>query len=85
VHISKWPKADTQWYLGVRCQKCQSPILFAVDQSEGNKENAVIAKLVLTCSQANCGHRADYSKARVSRFQKTPPTQKAQERETSGG
>jgi hypothetical protein len=70
VQISKWPKADTNWYLGVLCRKCQSPILFALDKSEGKQEFASIPKLVLTCSQDTCGHQADYSKARVSRFQK---------------
>jgi len=77
VHISKWPKADTNWYLGVRCRKCRTPILFALDRSEGGQQFTPLAKLVLTCSQAMCGYQADYSMARVSRFQKTGQAQKA--------
>jgi len=79
VHISKWPKADTNWYLGVRCTKCRSPILFALDRSEGGQEFARPAKLVLTCSQDVCRHQADYSMAKVARFQKTGHAQKQPE------
>jgi len=70
MRISHWPKADTKWYLGVRCQKCRTPILFALDRSDGESQPVPAAKLVLTCPLAECRHRADYSKAAVSRFQK---------------
>jgi len=70
VHISNWPKADSKWYLGVRCRKCKSPILFALDRGEGNQQHAPFAKLILTCSQSGCGHQADYTGATISRFQK---------------
>ncbi|OLE90570.1 MAG: hypothetical protein AUF79_09890 [Crenarchaeota archaeon 13_1_20CM_2_51_8] len=63
-----------RWYLGVRCQKCHMPILFALDHSEGaGKRQALSAgKLVLTCPLENCRHQADYTGAVVSRFQKQP-------------
>ncbi|PYS18020.1 MAG: hypothetical protein DMG11_34015 [Acidobacteria bacterium] len=70
MHISRWPKSDARWYLGVRCQKCEAPILFALDRSEGEGEPFRAEKLVLTCSQIACRHQADYSAATVSRFQK---------------
>jgi hypothetical protein len=61
-----------RWYLGVRCQKCRMPILFALDQSEGTKEGQPLStgKLVLTCPVDECRHQADYTAATVSRFQK---------------
>jgi hypothetical protein len=67
------PKADKQWYLGVRCQQCHLPILFAVDRSGGTgKAQAPSAgRLVLTCTPETCRYRADYATA-VSRFQKEP-------------
>ncbi|PYS40479.1 MAG: hypothetical protein DMG14_10465 [Acidobacteria bacterium] len=76
MRISQWSKVDTKWYLGVRCQKCGTPILFALDHSEGTGQPARAGKLVLTCSLAECRHQADYSTAAVSRFQKQPPAAK---------
>ena len=70
MRIAHWSKVDARWYLGVRCRKCEAPILFALDHSEGEAQPAPAGKLILTCSRAECGHRADYSTARVSRFQK---------------
>jgi hypothetical protein len=71
MHLSRHPRAvDKRWYLGVVCQQCKARILFARDLTEGQSEVPPAAKLVLTCAQPNCGHRADYSKAKVSRFQK---------------
>jgi hypothetical protein len=74
MKISQWPKADLQWYLGVRCKKCKAPILFALDRTEGTGEGAPMSagKLVLTCASEKCKHQADYSAAAVSRFQKQP-------------
>ena len=74
MNISRWPKTDMRWYLGVKCQKCRAPILFALDYSEGseNRQTASAGKLVLTCSLDKCKHKADYSHAAVSRFQKQP-------------
>ena len=76
MNISRWPKTDMRWYLGVRCRKCRSPILFALDYSEGSGggQTASTGKLVLTCSLDKCKHRADYSDAAVSRYQKQPST-----------
>lgn len=70
--LPQWPKADPRWYLGVRCQKCRTPILFALDRTEGRGDDASPSpgKLVLTCASEKCGHRADYTAASVSRFQK---------------
>jgi hypothetical protein len=61
-----------RWYLGVRCQKCRLPILFALDRSEGAKEGQPMSagKLVLTCPLDECRHQADYTAADVARFQK---------------
>jgi hypothetical protein len=72
LNISRWPKADTQWYLGVRCKKCDVPILFALDRSEGAKEGQPMSagKLMLTCPLEECRHQSDYTAADVSRFQK---------------
>ena len=72
MRISQWSKVDTKWYLGVRCHKCETPILFALDRSEGAVEPGPAGKLVLTCSLAECRHQSDYSTAAVSRFQKQP-------------
>lgn len=72
MNISQWPKSDTRWYLGVLCQKCKTPILFGLDRSEGEFNHAPASKLLLTCSKEKCGHKADYSKAKVARFQKSP-------------
>jgi hypothetical protein len=74
VNILQWPKNDLRWYLGVRCQKCKVPILFALDRSDGAGEGQPTspAKLFLTCSREKCRHQADYSAAAVSRFQRRP-------------
>jgi hypothetical protein len=63
-------KPDAQWYLGVSCRKCQLPILFALDRTDGEGQPVVTWKLVLTCTVDNCKHQADYTAAAVSRFQK---------------
>ena len=72
MNVPSWPKADKQWYLGVRCRRCHLPILFAVDRSGGTVEARPpsAGKLVLTCTLETCRHRADYTAAAVSRFQK---------------
>lgn len=73
MNISRWPKDDTRWYLGVRCKRCRSPILFALDRSGGVEEHqsaALTAKLVLTCTLDTCKHQADYTGAAVSQYQK---------------
>jgi hypothetical protein len=61
-----------RWYLGVRCKKCRSPILFALDRSEGEGKHQSLpaGKLVLTCPLDECRHQADYTGARLSRFLK---------------
>jgi hypothetical protein len=73
MRITQWSKVDTKWYLGVRCHKCHSPILFALDRSDGDNVPAPPGKLVLTCALPGCRHQADYSSAAVERFQKQPP------------
>jgi len=72
MRISQWSKVDTNWYLGVRCHKCETPILFALDRGGAAVEPGRAGKLVLTCSLAECRHQSDYSTAAVSRFQKQP-------------
>jgi hypothetical protein len=74
MRISHWPKTDSKWYLGVHCRKCNTPILFALDHSDGAIQPAPSRTLLLTCSVAGCRHQADYSTATVSRFQKQPRT-----------
>jgi len=74
MHISQWPKSDNRWFLGVLCQNCHSPILFGLDRSDGESTYTPPAKLLLTCSQAECRHQADYSGAKISRFQKASAT-----------
>ena len=72
MYIPPRSKVDTKWYLGVRCQKCQAPILFALDHSDGEVQPVPAGKLLLTCPLAECRHQADYSTATVARFQKEP-------------
>jgi len=72
MRISRWSKVDAKWYLGVHCRKCQAPILFALDHSDGEVQPAPAGKLLLTCPLAECRYQADYSGANVSRFQKEP-------------
>jgi hypothetical protein len=74
MNVSSWPKADKQWYLGVRCRRCHLPILFAIDRSGGigNVQALSAGRLVLTCTLETCGYRADYTTAAISRFQKEP-------------
>jgi transcriptional regulator with XRE-family HTH domain len=52
--------------------KTESPILFALDHSDGEVQPVPAGKLLLTCPLAKCRHQADYSTATVSRFQKEP-------------
>lgn len=71
-------KPDLRQYLGVQCRYCQTPILFGLDQSRGSGPVVrSFAKLVLTCSAANCLRRADYSRATVSRYTKETSEQPA--------
>ena len=71
-------KPDFRQYLGVRCRYCQKPILFGLDQSRGSGPIVrSFAKLVLTCSAANCLRQADYSRATVSRHTKETSDQPA--------
>jgi hypothetical protein len=73
-----WAKADSRWYLGVRCRKCRLPILFALDRSDGTEDVKSFSaeKLVLTCTLEKCRHKADYTGATIMRFQKPPATEK---------
>jgi hypothetical protein len=70
MRIAQWAKVDARWYLGVHCGKCAAPILFALDHSGGLARPEPAGKLLLTCGRVECGHRADYTRAKVSRFQK---------------
>lgn len=76
MNISQWPKVDVRWYLGVRCEKCDVPILFGVDRTEGTDEPQPTwtGKLVLTCTLDGCRHQGDYTTATISRFQKQSVT-----------
>jgi hypothetical protein len=74
MNVAYRSKIDLRWYLAVRCEKCQAPILFAVDRGDGeiNRPTPVAEKLVLTCTMNECKHRANYTGAAVLRFQKPP-------------
>jgi hypothetical protein len=74
VNVSRWPKAEDRWYLGVRCRRCRKPILFALDRGEGTggDQPPMAAKLVLTCMLNTCRFQADYTAAMVTRFRKRP-------------
>src|SRR5215467_12278539 len=70
MQLSGPPRSlDKRWYLGVLCRRCKARILFARDFSDGQHDPMPAAKLVLTCGQPECGHKADYSNAKISRFQ----------------
>src|SRR5438876_10558458 len=75
MRIVQWSKVDARWYLGVLCRKCEAPILIALDHSEGEAQPARAEKLLQPCSRAECGHKADYTTAKVSRFEKSSPAQ----------
>ena len=70
----QWSRTEERWYLGVRCRRCHSPILFAVDHSDGSQgtQSAPAGTLVLTCTIDDCRHKADYTGAVVLRLQKSP-------------
>jgi hypothetical protein len=70
MRIAQWAKVDLRWYLGVNCCKCDAPILFAVDHGDGVAKPEPAGKLLLTCGGVECGHMGDYTRAKVSRFQK---------------
>jgi len=65
-----WTKPDERWYLGVHCRKCKAPILFALDRDDAAVQGASASKLVLSCTVDTCKHKAEYTGAAVSRFQK---------------
>jgi hypothetical protein len=75
MRIAPWAKVDLRWYLGVHCCKCEAPIPFALDHSDGVAKPEPARKLLLTCGRLECGHMADYTGAEVSRFQKPPLVQ----------
>ncbi len=65
MQFSRFPKShEKRWYLGVLCAKCRSPILFGRDRTEGRGPFNPPAKLFLTCSEDDCGHRADTARFR---------------------
>jgi hypothetical protein len=86
--FSHWSKPDTRWFLGVRCQRCQLPILFSVDHSEEEQEaeqerpRPAVGRLVLTCTLPACGHRADYTASAVFRFKKPSDVAEISDKQT---
>jgi hypothetical protein len=74
MNVYHRPKVDSRWYLAVLCEKCQLPILFAVDPGAGavDRPPPISARLVLTCTLPDCKHRSDYTAVPVLRFQKHP-------------
>jgi len=67
---ASWSRVDNRWYLAVKCQACSAPILFAIDYSNRELPPEPAGKLFLTCADAQCLHRADYTTSRVLRFQR---------------
>jgi len=69
LNRSTKPKADVR-YFGVRCQRCGSPILFAIDRRDGKDGSPYkpVDKLVLTCHQATCKHQGNYTASVVSGY-----------------
>src|SRR5262245_36962143 len=60
----QWDRPEQRWYLGVHCRRCQAPILFAVDYSDGGTQATQpppAGMLVLTCTIDGCKHKADYT------------------------
>src|SRR5689334_22137247 len=80
MNLSRWPKADTRQYLGVSCRRCRAPILFALDQSEGENQSLEPRRLFLTCQNLECLHQDDYSSAKMARYQKTSESTKSEAR-----
>ena len=72
--FSRWHHSEPRWYLGVRCNRCQSPILFALDHMDeaDDSPKPTTARLVLTCTHEGCGHKADYTAADVLRILRPP-------------
>ena len=72
--FSRWHHPEPRWYLGVCCNRCQSPILFALDHTDEaeDRPQPTTAKLVLTCTREGCGHKADYTAAAVLRLLRLP-------------
>ena len=74
--FSRSSKIDTRWYLAVHCEKCQSPIFFALDYGEGVEErhSPLPERLMLTCPSETCRYRADYTAGAIFRLQKQTGT-----------
>lgn len=84
MNLTRPRKNDTRWYLGVRCQRCRTPILFGLDHSEGGREALPTSrKLLLTCSLDKCRYRADYTAEKVLRFQKPQANENERDNESS--
>jgi len=67
---ASWSKVDNRWYLAVNCQACSAPIPFAVDYSNREQPPEPAGMLFLTCAASQCLHRANYTAARVVRYQR---------------
>jgi hypothetical protein len=87
MRISRWSKIDTRWYLAVRCEKCESPIFFALDHGDGveGRNSPPPEKLVLTCTLASCGDKSDYTAAAIMRLQKQAASGAAARQTVSAG
>jgi hypothetical protein len=83
MHLSGHPRSlEKRWYLGVLCRTCKTPILFARDFSDGKGDRPSAGKLVLTCGEPECRRSADYSNAKISRFQKSATLSKPSSKPT---
>jgi hypothetical protein len=67
-------RPGNKWYLGVRCRKCRTPILFALDHNHGDTSAQIprARTLVLTCPSDECRHKSDYTGDLIVRLQKLP-------------
>jgi hypothetical protein len=59
----------TDWYFGVTCAKCNSPIMLFEDKSHGVVQFAGGGKLRVTCPKPECREQHDYGTDDVKNFQ----------------
>ncbi len=59
------------WFLGVACSKCMTPIVLMPTKTEPSDTGEVqgYGKMRLSCPNPSCGHKASYSKEQLQKFQ----------------
>jgi hypothetical protein len=67
--------ADTkpsEWFFGVVCTQCHSPILLFHGAPESKLRFQGIGKLRVVCSNSKCQFQKEYRTEQILRFQATP-------------